>query len=251
MTDQTTTAAVLIIGDEILSGRTQDTNVGYLGARLAELGIALAEARVVPDVEAEIVAALDALRARYTYVFTTGGIGPTHDDITSAAIARAFGVPLWRHPDAVQRLLAYYGVAELTEPRLKMATVPEGATLIDNPVSSAPGFRIGNVFVLAGVPQIMRAMFDALKHQLAGGAPILSRSVSGPIGESRLADGLAGIQARYADVAIGSYPYARGGRMAVSIVLRGTDPARLDEAAEAVQALMRRLDIPAEDIIRR
>jgi len=242
------TAAVLIIGDEILSGRTRESNLAFLGTRLAEIGIAVAEARVVRDRESDIIEALNALRARNTYVFTTGGIGPTHDDITSAAVAKAFGLPLEQRREAVARLQAYYGTTDLSEPRLKMATVPQGATLIDNPVSSAPGFRVENCYVLAGVPEIMQAMFEALKHELDGGAPILSRAVTAPIGESRLAEGLADIQQRYADTSIGSYPYARQGRVAVSIVIRGTDSGRLAAAADEVAALMRAVGVPEQDI---
>lgn len=250
MEETAATAAVLLIGDELLSGRTQDCNLAYLGQRLAARGIRLAEARVVSDEEEEIVAAVRALSGRYTYVFTTGGIGPTHDDITAAAIARAFGRRLLADPVAEERLKKYYGADALSAPRLKMATVPEGSALIDNRVSSAPGFRLGNVFVLAGVPVIMQAMFESLQDQLQDGAPIRSRSVTAPLGESRLAESLADIQRRYPDVGIGSYPFVRASRVAVSIVLRGTDEARLDGAAAEVAALMRTLGIAEGDIER-
>ncbi|MGQ0658354.1 MAG: competence/damage-inducible protein A [Chromatiales bacterium] len=243
------TAGVLLIGNELLSGRTQDANLAFIGRRLEALGVRLAEAQIVPDREEEIVAAV--LARRHTYVFTTGGIGPTHDDITTAAIARAFGRPLEVNAAAEAKLKRYYGGEELSAPRLKMATVPAGCQLIGNPISSAPGFRIENVFVLAGVPPIMRAMFDVLQHQLSGGAPILSRSVTGPIGESRLAEGLTAIQERYADLSIGSYPFAQQGRVAVNIVLRGTDAARLEQAAEEVAALMLGLGLARANILRR
>jgi len=244
------TAAVLLIGNEILSGRTQDVNLAYIGQHLSGLGVQLAEARIVPDVEEDIIAAVRSLSERYTYVFTTGGIGPTHDDITTAAIARAFGRALEVNKEAEAKLRKYYGAEELSAPRLKMATVPVGSTLIDNPISSAPGFRIENVFVLAGVPPIMQAMFDALQHQLHGGEPILSRSVAGPIGESRIAEGLEAIQNRYFDLTIGSYPFVQAGRVMVSIVLRGTQPSRLEQAADEVATLMQQLGVAAADIRR-
>jgi molybdenum cofactor synthesis domain-containing protein len=247
-TNDQSTAAVLLIGNELLSGRTQDVNLGFIAKRLAELGITLCEARVVLDIEAEIIAAVRVLSERYTYVFTTGGIGPTHDDITTAAIARAFDCGVHVHPDALSKLQQYYRSEELTPSRLKMAMVPEGSTLIDNPISSAPGFRIANVFVLAGVPPIMRAMFTALEHQLQGGAPILSRTVTAAIGESRLAEGLDAIQRAHSDINIGSYPFVRDGRATASIVLRGRDTKALDAAASEVAALMQSLGIVAAEI---
>ncbi|MCG3202384.1 MAG: hypothetical protein NFCOHLIN_02266 [Gammaproteobacteria bacterium] len=250
MSQKAATAAVLLIGNELLCGRTQDINLAYLGQRLSARGVRLAEARVVSDEEEEIAVAARALSERYTYVFTTGGIGPTHDDTTTAAIARAFGRRLLVEPAAEERLKKYYGVDALSAPRLKMATVPEGSVLIDNRVSGAPGFRVGNVFVLAGVPVIMQAMFETLLAQLQDGAPIRARSLTAPLGESRLAEGLSEIQRRHPDIAIGSYPFAREGRVAVSIVLRGTDETRLDGAASEVAALMRDLGAAAADIER-
>lgn len=245
------TAAVLLIGNELLSGRTQDVNLAYIGKALAARGIRLLEARVVADIEQAIIDAVHALRTRHTYVFTTGGIGPTHDDITTASIARAFDRALQEHPEASARLKAHYRTDTLTEPRRKMAIVPVGSELIDNPISAAPGFRIGNVFVLAGVPPIMQAMFEWLAPQLQTGAPILSRSVTGPIGESRIADGLSAIQNAFASIDIGSYPTLRDGRPTVSIVMRGRDAALLEQAAVQVTALMRSLDVPAEAIEQR
>jgi molybdenum cofactor synthesis domain-containing protein len=232
------TAAVLVIGDEILSGRTKDANMGFLAERLTELGIRLREARVVPDMPEEIVAAINALRARYDHVFTTGGIGPTHDDITAECIARAFGVPLLRHPDAVRRLEAHYEAGQLNEARLRMANVPEGGTLIDNPVSAAPGFRIGNVYVMAGVPRIMQAMFDGIAPTLAGGDKVLSRTVTCDLGEGVIAAGLGAIAAVYPELSVGSYPYFRAGKFGTSLVLRGTDAERLSSATEAVRSLV-------------
>lgn len=232
------TAAVLVIGDEILSGRTKDANMGFLAERLAELGIRLREARVVPDVPEEIIAAVNALRARYDHVFTTGGIGPTHDDITAECVARAFGVPLLRHPEAVRRLEAHYEAGQLNEARLRMANVPEGGVLIDNPVSAAPGFRIGNVHVMAGVPRIMQAMFDGIAPSLAGGDKVLSRTVTCDLGEGVIAAGLGAIAAVYPELSVGSYPYFRAGRFGTSLVLRGTDAERLSSATEAVRSLV-------------
>lgn len=233
------TAAVLVVGNEILSGRTKDANLAYLAERLSALGIPLREARVVADEPDDIVDAVNALRARYTYVFTTGGIGPTHDDITAENIARAFGVPLLRHPDAVRRLQAHYAnPADLNEARLRMANVPEGGTLIDNPVSAAPGFRIGNVFVMAGVPRIMQAMFEGLAPNLQGGAPVESRTVACDLGEGVIAAGLARVAADFPDLTVGSYPYFRAGVFGTSLVVRGTDPVRLEAAADAIMAVV-------------
>jgi molybdenum cofactor synthesis domain-containing protein len=239
--EKTFTAAVLIIGNEILSGRTKDVNLGYLAEELTKLGIRLREARVVADVEAEIVAAVNECRGRYDYVFTTGGIGPTHDDITSGSVARAFGLPLVLDEQARAALARNYPPGGLNEARLRMAHVPQGAELIENPVSAAPGFRIGNVYVMAGVPSIMRAMFDGLKGRLAGGRPILSRTVSGFLGEGIIAAGLGQLQQRYADLDIGSYPFFRQGRFGASFVMRGTEQPRIDSAARELATLIREL----------
>ncbi len=238
MTEKTYTAALLIVGNEILSGRTTDANLPYLAKRLNELGIRLREVRVVADVEAEIVKGVNELRGAYDYVFTTGGIGPTHDDITSGCVAKAFGTVLERNPEAVRRLEAHYKPGMLNEARLRMAEVPVGAQLIDNPVSTAPGFRLGNVFVMAGVPRIMQAMFEGIAPTLTGGKPVLSRSVSCTLGEGALAKGLGEIQARHADIDIGSYPYYRVGGFGVSLVARGTDPAMLETVAQEIAALI-------------
>lgn len=239
MTEKTVTACLLIIGNEILSGRTTDANLPYLAKRLNELGIRLKEVRVVSDSEPAIVKAVNETRAEYDYVFTTGGIGPTHDDITSGCVAKAFGVALERHPEAVARLERHYPPGQLNEARLRMAEIPTGGTLIDNPVSTAPGFRIGNVHVMAGVPRIMQAMFEGIAHTLVGGRPALSRSVSCTLGEGILAKGLGEIQARHPDFDIGSYPYYRVGGFGVSLVARGTDAAELDVIAEEIAAMIR------------
>jgi len=235
------TAAVLVIGNEILSGRTKDVNLGFLAEQLTALGIRLREARVIADLEADIVATVNETRARYDYVFTTGGIGPTHDDITAACVAKAFGVALVLDERAVAVLTRHYQPGQLNEARLRMAHVPAGASLIDNPVSAAPGFQMGNVFVMAGVPSIMQAMFGGLKHRLTGGPAILSRTVSGFIAEGTIAAGLGALQDRYGQLEIGSYPFFRQGRFGASFVLRGTDAAAIAAAAEELRTLIREL----------
>jgi molybdopterin-biosynthesis enzyme MoeA-like protein len=216
-------------------------NLAFLAKSLNEIGVRLREARVVADVEAEIVAAVNELRARWTYVFTTGGIGPTHDDITAECIAKAFGVPLIRHPEAEARLRAHYDPDKINEARLRMANAPDGATLIDNPVSVAPGFRIGNVFVMAGVPAIMQAMFDGLKGGLRGGAPVRSVTVPAYIAEGTIAKDLGALQARFPELDIGSYPFFRAGKFGTSLVLRGTDAGKLALAEAELRALIRTL----------
>ncbi|MEZ5590711.1 MAG: competence/damage-inducible protein A [Gammaproteobacteria bacterium] len=238
------TAALLIIGNEILSGQTKDANLPYIAEHLNKVGVRLREARVVPDVEAEIISALNALRARHNYVLTTGGIGPTHDDITAECIAKAFGRQLVQHPEALRRLQAHYAEMglELTAARLRMANTPQDAELIDNPVSTAPGFRVENVFVLAGVPKIMQAMLDHVLPQLQGGKPVLSTAVLANLGEGVLAAGLGAIQARYPQVDIGSYPRFGGADgYRVSLVMRHTDSALLEQVSAEVCALVREL----------
>ena len=237
------TAALIIIGDEILSGRTADVNLRYIAERLDALGVRLSEARVVADREDAIVAAVNACRAAHDYVMTTGGIGPTHDDITAAAIAKAFGRPLIRNPEIVAILEDAYRGSDLAlnEARLSMADTPEGAVLIDNPVSGAPGFQVENVFVFAGVPRIMQAMFESMTHRLTGGEPLRERAVLVDIGEGTLAAALDDIQKRHAALSIGSYPYYRGGAFGVKLVLRGTDDGELDAAVGEVMAALRDL----------
>jgi molybdenum cofactor synthesis domain-containing protein len=233
------TAAMLVIGDEILSGRTRDANLAHLAAALAGKGIDLREARVVADAEPEIVAALNALRARYDLVFTSGGIGPTHDDITADAVAAAFGVPIGVREDARAILASHYAdpARELNEARLRMARIPDGAVLIDNPISKAPGFSLGNVHVMAGVPAIFEAMLAGLLPRLTGGTPLLSasRMVDRPEGE--IAGPLRALAASHPAVAIGSYPFSRNGVLGCTLVLRSPDPAAL-AAAEADLAAM-------------
>lgn len=228
------TACVLVIGNEILSGKTQDTNLQFLGFELAKLGIRLAEGRVVRDEPAAIIGHVNECRRKFTYVFTTGGIGPTHDDITAECIAQAFGVPLVLNDDAVERLNR--GARSLNEARLKMARVPRGAELVDNPVSNAPGFRVENVFVFAGIPSVARAMFASAIPMLAQAAPILSASVDAFMREGDLAEPLERIQQRYADVEIGSYPFSREGKFGATLVARGTDRAKLNRAVDEIVA---------------
>jgi len=235
------TAAILVIGNEILSGRTQDVNVQYIATGLGQIGVRVKEVRVVADDEAAIVDAVNALRSLYRYVFTTGGIGPTHDDITAECIAKAFGVPLLRDPRAVALLLQQIKPENLNEARLRMANIPEGADLIDNPVSRAPGFHIGNVYVMAGVPRIMQAMFDGVKPTLQGGARLLSASVIIYAPEGAVAAALSAIQDGAPDTEIGSYPFAREGRFGTVIVTRGTDRARVAEISAQVVAMAREM----------
>ncbi len=237
------TACLLIIGNEILSGRTQDANLAYLAKGLNEVGIQLREVRVIPDVSETIIATLNAVRVHFNYVLTTGGIGPTHDDITAQCVADAFGVPLLLHDEAKRRLEERYSAMGHTLPlnaaRLRMAHIPQGARLIDNPVSAAPGFLIGNVAVMAGVPQIAQAMFQSLKPLLVGGTPVQSVSITCTLAEGTMAAALGTIQADFPDIDIGSYPFWLQGGPATNLVLRGTDPARLDAGAARVEAMIR------------
>ena len=232
--------AVLVIGNEILSGKTQDANLQFLGEAFARLGIRFAEARVIPD-EPEIIATVvNECRKRYTYVFTTGGIGPTHDDITADSVARGFGVDLVLNEDAARRIGR--GSRDLNPARLKMAMIPDGASLIDNPVSHAPGFRMENVYVLAGIPSIARAMFGAIEHELDGGDPIQSESIDIYAREGDFAATLEEIAARHGDVEIGSYPFSREGRFGASIVVRGTDAAHVKLVLNEIQSVLGRGD---------
>jgi molybdenum cofactor synthesis domain-containing protein len=232
------TASLLVIGDEILSGRTKDKNIGWIAEHLTAIGIQLREVRIVPDVEAEIIAALNALRARTTYVFTTGGIGPTHDDITADCVAKAFDVPIDVDPRALAIMKPYYekrGI-ELTPARLRMARLPQGSELVENSVSIAPGFRIGNVIVMAGVPKIMQVMLDAVTPSLETGAKMLSESIELFRPEGEVADLFGRHQEAYPDVPMGSYPFNRDGKIfGTHLVLRSTDPARLAAATAGLR----------------
>ncbi len=233
------TACLLVIGDEVLSGRTQDVNVKFLATRLGEIGIPLREVRIIPDVAETIISIVNDARARFDYVFTTGGIGPTHDDITSECVAAAFGVPWEPHPEAWARLDRHYKPGDFNTARQRMATMPRGATLIDNIVSIAPGFIIGNVHVMAGVPRVMQAMFEALAPTLRGGTPVQSRSVYAlGLMEGKIAEDLGKIQARYPDISIGSYPFYRTEGNGVAIVAKGTDTAQAEAAIAEVTAMI-------------
>lgn len=243
------TAGILIIGDEVLSGRTQDSNLSMIANELGALGIQVIEARVVPDIQERIIEAVNALRQSCTYVFTTGGIGPTHDDITADAIAAAFGVPIGERADAVAILEAHYPPGEFTKARRRMTRIPESAILIENPVSKAPGFQLGNVFVMAGVPAIAKAMMVSLVPRLVGGPKMESRTVGAYLAEGHLAAPLGDIQARYPDVRIGSYPFYRNRQFGVSIVARATDTERLrDAVSEICQAIRDLGQEPLDDV---
>lgn len=241
--DQRVTAAFIIIGNEILSGRTQDANLSFLAGRLGEIGIQVVEARVIPDVEQTIIDTVQTLSAQVDYVFTSGGIGPTHDDITADAVAKAFGTETFEAPEAVALLEAHYAAGEFNAARRKMARVPRGSTLLANPVSTAPGFRIGNVHVLAGVPKIMQAMVDMLVPGLTGGAVVESRTITVLIGESLIAPEMAAVENAHPGVDVGSYPYFKPGASGTSIVLRGADVEELERALADVTARLEARDI--------
>lgn len=233
------TAAVLVIGDEILSGRTKDTNSGYIADYLTEAGIDLREVRVIPDDHDMIVEALNALRSRWTYVFTTGGIGPTHDDITADCVADAFCVGIDHDPRAVAMLRERIADQDLNESRLRMARIPDGADLIENRLTKAPGFRIGNVFVLAGVPSIMKVMLEAVRPQLEGGPKMLSANVRAELREGDVAGALKEIAAAHPDVAIGSYPFRdEAGLPNTNLVARSRDADKLEAARSAIERML-------------
>lgn len=233
------TAAMLVIGDEILSGRTRDSNMHYLAGELTRHGIRLMEVRVVADDHATIIAAVNALRAEYDHLFTSGGIGPTHDDITAEAIAAAFGVGISQRADALALLAAHYARAglEFNEARKRMARIPDGASLIDNPVSTAPGFSLGNVHVMAGVPNIFQAMVASVLPTLTGGAPLLSQSLRVNRGEGEVAGPFGALAAEFPDLSMGSYPFIQNGAHGTNLVIRGTDAGRIGAAMTRLAAL--------------
>ncbi len=248
MSGERVTAAILIIGDEILSGRTQDTNTRTLARFLGVLGIDVVEGRVVPDETDRIVEALNALRARADYVFTTGGIGPTHDDITADAVAQAFGVALPENPEAVAVLQGRYPGEELNAARRRMARIPEGASLIANPVSAAPGFQIGNVFVLAGVPTIMTGMLEDVGPRLRGGRPVVSRTVRvDGTGEGTLAEPLERVAKARRELSLGSYPYFDPAerRYGSNLVVRGREEAEVEAAVDELIAALADIGVQA------
>ncbi len=248
------TACLLIIGNEVLSGRTRDANIQFLATRLGEIGIPLREVRVIPDVAETIIATVNAVRQKFDHVFTTGGIGPTHDDITSECVARAFGVAWEVHEETRALMAAEYAArtppVEFNAARLRMATLPKGAVPIRNPATTAPGFSMGNVHVMAGVPRIMQAMFEALAPSLEGGAPIRSGAVHAlGVYEGQIAAGLEAIQHRFPDLDIGSYPFYRAGAPGgggVALVAKGTEPAAVAAAIAAITAML--TDMAAEPI---
>jgi molybdenum cofactor synthesis domain-containing protein len=233
------TAAMLVIGDEILSGRTRDSNLHHLAGELTRHGLRLVEARVVADDHDAIVTAVNALRARVDHLFTSGGIGPTHDDITADAVAAAFGAPIGVREDARALLAAHYARAglEFNAARLRMARIPDGAVLIDNPISAAPGFTLGNVHVMAGVPAIFEAMVASVLATVAGGAPLLSQSLQVNRGEGEIAEAFGALAAEFPDLSMGSYPFIRNGAHGTNLVIRGTDGGRLDAAMLRLSAL--------------
>ena len=236
---QTPTACLIIIGNEVLSGRTQDKNLAWIASELNKLGIRLMETRVIPDIGQTIITCVNSCRRQFDMVFTTGGIGPTHDDITSEFIAKAFNVTLIRNPEAKAILEKHYPPDQINEARLKMADMPEGATLIYNPVSAAPGYKMENVYVMAGVPRIMQAMFDGIKHSFKGGAPMLSASVSAFVTEGSIAEDLGRIQTQFPTVEIGSYPFVRQQKLGTSLVARSTDSEALASCKSSLAALLR------------
>ncbi len=233
------TAAILLIGDELLSGRTRDSNLHFLAGELTKHGIDLGEARLVADDHAAIVAALNALRRAFDHVFTSGGIGPTHDDITADAVADAFGVAITQRADAMALLGAHYAREgkDFNEARQRMARIPDTATLIDNPVSIAPGFTIGNVHVMAGVPSVFQAMVASVLPGLTGGAPLLSQSIRVERGEGEIAAAFGALAAEYPDLSMGSYPFNQNGLYGTNLVVRGRDAARVAEAATRLAGL--------------
>jgi len=250
MSARTVTACVLIIGNEILSGRTQDTNLNHITLTLGAWGIQVREARVIPDVPGVIIATVNEVRERFDYVFTTGGIGPTHDDITADCIADAFGVKLVVNAEIAERIQRRPAPPDVMAARMRMARIPEGATLIDNLTGGPQGFRMENVFVMAGIPSVMQSMLSSLAGRLEGGAVVRNRSVTAHLGESTIADALRAIQSRYPAVDLGSYPFFRADRYGTTLVMRGTDESDLDRMLAEVCAAITACGAEPEDIQR-
>ncbi len=245
---QPITACVLIIGNEILSGRTQDVNLNHLATTLGNWGVQISEARVIPDVVEVIVGAINEVRVQYDYVFTTGGIGPTHDDITAACVAQAFGVELIQHPEIAERIRQRPAPADVMASRLLMARVPNGAQLIDNPTGGPQGFAMENVYVMAGIPMIMQGMLSSLAGKLKSGPVVRSRSIRAYLGESQIAQALGQIQDIHSNVDIGSYPFFRDERYGTTLVIRGTNAQEIDAAAQAVMAAVSASGETPEDL---
>ena len=240
-------AAILIIGNEILSGRTQDTNTSTLATWLNSIGVIVSEVRVIPDIEKTIIDALNILRKDNNYVFTTGGIGPTHDDITAQSVSKAFGLKYEIHKEAFKILEAYYKPGEFNDGRQKMVKMPENAELILNPTSGAPGFSVENVYCLPGVPSILKSMLGSLKNKIVGGEPVLSHTISLKTVESEIANSLTKVQDQNSDVEIGSYPFFHAGKLGVSIVLRSENQSRIDNCISQVLEFVREKDIEIVD----
>ena len=240
-------AAILIIGNEILSGRTQDTNTGTLATWLNSIGVIVNEVRVIPDVEKKIVETLNVLRSENDYVFTTGGIGPTHDDITAQSVAKAFGLKYEIHKEAFKILEAYYKPGEFNEGRQKMVWMPKNAELILNPTSGAPGFSIKNVFCLPGVPSILKSMLGGLKNKIVGGQPILSHTISLRTVESEIASSLTKVQDKNKEVEIGSYPFFHAGKLGVSIVLRSENQSKIDSCNSQILKFIKEKNFEMEN----
>ena len=240
-------AAILIIGNEILSGRTQDTNTSTLATWLNSIGVIVSEVRVIPDIEKTIIDALNILRKDNNYVFTTGGIGPTHDDITAQSVSKAFGLKYEIHKEAFKILEAYYKPGEFNDGRQKMVKMPENAELILNPTSGAPGFSVENVYCLPGVPSILKSMLGSLKNKIVGGEPVLSHTISLKTVESEIANSLTKVQDQNSDVEIGSYPFFHAGKLGVSIVLRSENKSRIDNCISQVLEFVREKNIEIVD----
>ena len=240
-------AAILIIGNEILSGRTQDTNTSTLATWLNSIGVTVSEVRVIPDIEKTIIDTVNLLRNNYDYVFTTGGIGPTHDDITAESISKAFGLKYEIHQEAFKILEAYYKKGEFNEGRQKMVWMPQNANLILNPTSGAPGFNVENVFCLPGVPSILKSMLGGLKNRIVGGEPILSKTISLRTVESEIAKSLTEVQENNQDVEIGSYPFFQAGKLGVSIVIRSEDQSKIDSCNSQILRFVNEKNIEIVD----
>jgi len=246
--NQTVTACVIIIGNEILSGRTQDVNLNHLATTLGGWGVQVKEAVVIPDVEIRIVDAVNDARARFDYVFTTGGIGPTHDDITAECIAKAFGVELYEHPDIASRIGQREAPPEVMASRMLMARVPRGGTLIDNPTGGPQGFAMENVYVMAGIPRVMQGMLSTLEGKLRSGDVVRSRTVRAYLGESQIANALGDIQKAHPDTDVGSYPFFRDDRYGTHLVIRGTNSDELAQVATAIMQAVQEAGETPEDL---
>ena len=247
MNNKTTRASIIIIGNEILSGRTQDTNTSTLAVWLNSIGVKVSEVRVIPDIEEKIINTVNSLRKKYDYVFTSGGIGPTHDDITASSISKAFGKKYQIHKEAFKILESYYKPGEFNEGRQKMVWMPEDAKLILNPTSGAPGFFIENVFCLPGVPSILKSMLGSLKNNIVGGDPILSHTISLRTVESEIANSLTKVQMAFNDVEIGSYPFFQAGKLGVSIVIRSPNQKKIDNCTAQILSFVTKKNIQIVD----